>query len=90
MNVYNFVNSNLRYPRDASKEGIEGRVYVQFIVKEDGYLDSIRILKGQLPSMNKEALRLAKLLPQPWKPGKNLQGQPAKSWYMLPVTFHLE
>jgi TonB family protein len=89
-NLKDFFAKNLRYPKDALQQQAEGRVYIEFIVTETGYLDSIKLKKGLLQSMNEEALRLIKLLPQPWQPGKNLQNQPAKFWYVVPVIFKLE
>lgn len=81
------INNNMKYPAKAQAEGIQGRGIVQFIVDEDGYIIEPNIVRSVEPSLDKEALRIIKMLPQ-WKPG-TLRGKAVKVKYTLPVTFKL-
>jgi TonB family protein len=87
--VYKFIAEKMRYPKDAYDAGIGGRINVQFKVSEEGYLDSFKILKPLYPSLDSEALRVVKSLPQPWKPAKHM-GKIVSIWYTLPVFFRQE
>ena len=82
-----FINDNMKYPTKAQTEGIQGRVVVQFIVDENGYIIEPNIVRSIEPSLDKEALRIIKMLPQ-WKPGI-LKGKAVKMKYTVPVTFKL-
>ncbi len=83
-----FINDNMQYPAKAQTEGIQGRVAVQFIVNEDGYIIEPNIVRSVESSLDNEALRLIKMLPQ-WKPG-TLKGKAVKVKYTVPVTFRLD
>ena len=76
------------YPTKAQTEGIQGRVAVQFIVDENGYIIEPNIVRSVEPSLDNEALRLIKMLPQ-WKPG-TLKGKAVKVKYTVPVAFKLK
>ena len=82
-----FINDNIQYPTKAQTEGIQGRVIVQFTVDEDGYIIEPNIVRSVEPSLNKEALRIIKMLPK-WKPG-TLKGKAVKVEYTVPVAFKL-
>ncbi|EKJ92056.1 Gram-negative bacterial TonB protein C-terminal [Bacteroides finegoldii] len=83
-----FINDNMKYPTKAQTEGIQGRVAVQFIVDENGYIIEPNIVRSVEPSLDNEALRLIKMLPQ-WKPG-TLKGKAVKVKYTVPVAFKLK
>lgn len=80
-----FINDNMQYPIEVQTEGIQGRVTVQFIVDEDGYIMGPNIVRSVEPSLDKEALRIIKMLPQ-WKPG-TLKGKAVKVKYTVSVAF---
>lgn len=82
------IENSIQYPEEARKKGIEGRVIVQFIVDEKGNVTQPHVLKSVEPSLDKEALRIIRLLPQ-WKPG-TWKGKPVKVKYTVPVLFLLE
>ena len=82
-----FINDNVQYPTKAQAERIQGRVIVQFIVDENGYIIEPNIVRSVEPSLNEEALRIIKMLPQ-WKPG-TLKGKAVKVKYAVPVAFKL-
>jgi protein TonB len=68
--------------------GIEGKVFVKFIVDKEGGISSMEIMKGINADLDKEAMRVIKLMP-PWKPGKQ-NGRAVKSQFVLPVYFKLD
>jgi protein TonB len=82
-----FIAKNLKYPKEATDNNIEGRVYIQFVVKPDGSVGSIVVLKGVDPVIDNEAVRVVGLLPK-MKPGKQ-NGVPVPVWFSVPVTFQL-
>ncbi|MFC5284565.1 energy transducer TonB [Pedobacter alpinus] len=82
-----FLTKNLRYPPNARKDNIQGRVYIQFIIKKDGTLSESKILKGIGGGCDEEALRVINLSPD-WNPG--LQRGIAKNVsYSVPIFFKL-
>ena len=83
-----FINENLRYPAAAIKNGIQGRVVVQFVVKKDGSVDDVTVLHGVDSALDQEAIRVCKTLPK-FIPGKQ-NGQPVNVWFTLPIFFRLE
>lgn len=82
-----FLSSNIRYPEEAFKQDIQGRVIVRFVVEKDGSIGDISILKGVDPMLDKEALRVVEEMPK-WKPGK-VKGEPVASFFNLPVSFKI-
>lgn len=67
--LINFINSTRKYPEQAYREGIQGRVTCSFIVNVDGKLSHIRVLRGVEPSLNDEAVRIISEMPE-WTPGQ--------------------
>ena len=82
-----FISDNLQYPKIAQENGIQGRVITQFIVEKDGSLSDIQVVRGVDPSLDKEAIRLIRLMPE-WIPGTQ-RGNKVRVRYTLPVTFRL-
>jgi protein TonB len=82
-----FLQNNLEYPRIARETGLEGRVQIGFVVEPDGRLTNFKVLRGRAPSLDEEALRVAKLMPK-WKPGKQ-RGKAVRVQYQMPITFTL-
>ncbi|VAW29124.1 putative TonB-dependent receptor, partial [hydrothermal vent metagenome] len=74
-----FIANSIKYPVIAQENGIEGKVYVTFVVDKDGSVSNAKILRGVDPSINKEALRVVSHLPR-WKPGKQ-RGKPVRVSY---------
>lgn len=73
------------YPADAQEEGASGRVIVQFIIEKDGSISSPKVVRGKHPSLDREALRLVKMMPK-WTPGHNNR-QAVRVRYLLPINF---
>lgn len=85
--LLDFIRNNIKYPKEALAEKIEGKVIVRFIVTKEGKSESISVLKGINPAIDAEAIRVIGLIKN-WKPGK-LNGKVVNVWYMIPVTFEL-
>jgi len=83
-----FLQKNLRYPAEASRAGIAGRVYVAFVVNADGSIVDAQVTKGIGFGCDEEALRVIRLMPR-WKPGKQ-SGQPVRVRFTMPIVFALE
>lgn len=82
-----FLSRNLRYPSLAQENGVEGRVFVSFVVETNGSISQIKLVRGIGSGCDEEALRVVRLLPA-WKPGV-LDGVPVRSTYILPINFQL-
>lgn len=82
-----FISKNLNYPSEALNNNIQGRVILKFVVKEDGSVGRIEVLKSVDPLIDKEAVRVIGMLPK-LKPGKQ-NGVPVPVWFSVPVTFQL-
>jgi protein TonB len=82
-----FIVKNMKYPAVARRMGIEGSVFVSFVVDKEGGISDLTVIKGISAECDKEALRVVKLMP-PWKAGKQ-NGKPVKSRFVLPIKFRL-
>jgi len=81
------IHENLQYPPEFSRMGIEGRVYVQFVVDEVGVLSDFQVVRGLHELLDQEVLRVMKLSPN-WQSG-NYRGVPVCQRIILPITFKL-
>ncbi|MEQ9424215.1 MAG: energy transducer TonB [Cyclobacteriaceae bacterium] len=84
---YKFISKHLKYPNQARKIGIDGKVFVQFVVDIDGSLTEIKTVKGIGGGCDEEAERVLGLAPK-WNPGKQ-RGKPVKVRMILPIQFKL-
>lgn len=82
-----YLMKNIKYPEQAMKEGIQGRVTVRFIVEKDGSISDVKPVLSVHPLLNKEAVRVVKSMPK-WSPGKQ-NGKPVRVRFNLPVMFKL-
>ncbi len=85
--IQKHIARNFRYPEIAQKKGIQGRVFVQFIVNVDGKVDSIRA-RGPNVLLEKEAARIISLLPR-INPGR-IDGKPVPAPFSIPIIFKLQ
>lgn len=83
-----FIASNVKYPVKAQKEGVQGRVLVQFIIEKDGTVSGPKVVHAVNKYLDAEAVRVVKAMPK-WKPGMQ-KGQPVRVNFTLPVTFKLQ
>ncbi len=84
---YQHVKNNLKYPRSAMRQNIQGRVYVKFVVEKDGTLTDTQVLKGIGGGCDEEAVRVVQRAPK-WIPGKQ-RGTPVRVYMTLPINFVL-
>lgn len=83
-----FLQTNLKYPSDAKKQNVGGRVLVMFVVETDGSISNVRLAKKVFPSLDAEAVRVVKAMPK-WNPGKE-KGKPVRVNFSLPVVFSVK
>ena len=83
-----FISEHIKYPADAHDKGIEGTVYVTFIIDKSGKVIEPKIAKGVTPALDKEAIRVVESLPG-WEPGKQNDTKVNVS-YTLPIKFKLQ
>jgi protein TonB len=82
-----FISKNLKYPEEAIKKRIEGKVILGFAIDSIGVVKDVSVLRSLEPTCDKEAIRVVKLLPR-WIPGKQ-DGKKVNVRYTLPVIFKL-
>ncbi len=85
--MYKWLKNNLKYSQEAVADSVEGKVIVEFVINENGKIENSHILRGKHPFLDKEAIRLVRMMPQ-WTPGE-INGKKVKVSYTLPVTFKL-
>lgn len=83
-----FLQDNLKYPENAMKNNVQGRVIVQFVVEKDGTPTEFKVLRSVDPDLDAEALRVMKAMPK-WKPGMQ-KGQVVRVKFTVPVSFKLQ
>ncbi|RMG19635.1 MAG: energy transducer TonB [Bacteroidetes bacterium] len=86
--MYAYLNRRLQYPQVAKDYGVEGRVFVQFVVEPDGSLSNVKVVRGIGYGCDQEALRIVKKMPR-WIPGEH-QGVKAPVIYTIHVQFNLK
>ena len=82
-----FLKRNLRYPASARQQGIEGTVYVSFIVEKDGAVSDVNIIRGIAPEADAEARRVVEMSPA-WTPARQ-RGEVVRVRFVLPIKFNL-
>ncbi|GAB6009634.1 energy transducer TonB [Dysgonomonas reticulitermitis] len=85
--MMSFIRRNLKYPEEAQRNNIEGRVVIRFIVCEDGKIDAAEVLSGIDPECDAEALKVVESMPE-WSPGI-FKGKPVTVHFNLPLQFRL-
>ena len=85
--LFQWLSHIIKYPVEAERHGIQGRVITQFVVMPDGILDSIKVVNSVDPSLDNEAIRVIRAMPK-WNPGMK-NGKPVMTRYILPVSFRL-
>ena len=86
--LFKFLTSNIKYPAVAKENGIEGTVYLGFVVEKDGSITDVKIKRSVGGGCTEEAMRVVKLMPK-WKPGKQ-QGKAVRVAFTIPVKFKLD
>jgi protein TonB len=86
--MLSYLGKNIKYPTLAKESGIQGTVYVTFVVEKDGAVSNVKVLRGIGGGCDEEAIRVVKSMPR-WTPGKQ-RGKPVKVQYNLPCRFVLQ
>lgn len=82
-----WLNRNLKYPVMAQRQKIEGKVVVSFIINKDGSITDAKVEKSVDPSLDREAMRVVRMMPK-WKPGIE-NNQPCRTMFAIPIVFKL-
>ena len=83
-----YLAKNIKYPQMARESGIQGRVFVNFVIEPDGSVSNVNVMRSLGGGCDEEAIRVVKSMPK-WKPGKQ-RGKPVRVSYILPVNFKLQ
>ena len=83
-----YLSSNIKYPADAQKQKVDGRVLVNFVVEKDGSITEVKVIKPAFPSLDAEAVRVVKAMPK-WKPGYQ-NGKAVRVQFTMPINFSLK
>jgi periplasmic protein TonB len=86
--MFKYLAENIQYPAVARENGIEGKVFISFVVNTDGSIVDAKVVRGIKGGCDEEALRVVRMMPK-WKPGKQ-QGRAVRVLYNLPINFRLE
>lgn len=86
--LMDFLSKNIKYPEAAKEQGIEGRVFVTFVVEKDGSVNNVKVLRDIGGGCGEEAARVVKMMPK-WKPGKQ-NGKVVRTQFNLPIQFRLD
>ncbi len=86
--MYQFIGKNLRYPKEAQRNNIKGKVFIKFVVRKDGSISDMSILQGIGHGCEEEAMRIIGMMPK-WNPGKQ-NGVPVNTYFTMPIAFVLE
>jgi protein TonB len=84
---YKYVSENLKYPAPARRMGVEGKIYVQFVVDKYGKITDVTTVNSLGAGLEEEAIRILKSAP-PWTPGRQ-RGKPVKQRMVIPIFFKL-
>jgi len=86
--LYEYLARSLEYPNQAKEAGIQGRVFLTFVVERDGSITDVKVLRGIGGGCDEEAIRVVKNMPG-WTPGKQ-RGLPVRVQFNLPIKFTLQ
>ncbi len=85
--MFQFLADNIKYPAIARENGIDGTVYVGFVVWNDGSIRNVEVKRGRSGGLNEEAARVIAMMPN-WKPGRQ-NGKPVNVAFTVPIKFTL-
>ena len=83
-----YLSKNIKYPQMARESGIQGRVFVNFVVEPDGSVSNVNAMRSLGGGCDEEAVRVVKAMPK-WKPGRQ-RGKAVRVSYILPIVFKLQ
>lgn len=86
--LIDYLSTNIKYPQDAIKQNLSGRVLVMFVVETDGSVSNVKVAKNVFPSLDAEAVRVVKAMPK-WIPGRH-KGKIVRVNYAVPIVFSIK
>ena len=86
--LFEYLQQNVKYPEDAVKQKIEGRVIATFVVETDGSISNVEVVKPAFPSLDAEAVRVLSAMPK-WTPGMQ-SGKVVRVKYTVPINFNMK
>jgi TonB family protein len=86
--MYQYLGENIKYPAAAQRANISGRVFVKFVVEDDGSIGDVKVMKGIGFGCDEEAIRVVKSMPR-WKPGVQ-NGKNVRVYYNMPIVYRLD
>jgi protein TonB len=86
--MFKYIGKELKYPEEAVEQGIEGAVYIAFVVERDGSVSDVKVLRGIGGGCSEEAVRVVQRMPK-WTPGKQ-NGKLVRVRYTLPIRYKLQ
>ncbi len=86
--MYQYLGENIKYPAAAQRANISGRVFVKFVVEDDGSIGDVSVMKGIGFGCDEEAIRVVKSMPR-WKPGVQ-NGKNVRVYYNMPIVYKLD
>jgi TonB family protein len=86
--IFKYIETNIHYPSEAIQEGASGIVYLQFIIKANGKVESVSVIRSVNVFLDFESLSMIKKMPN-WMPAKK-DGKPIDSCFFLPIKFTLK
>ncbi len=87
--IMSFIAANFRYPPEARQKGIQGRVFVNFVIEKDGSVSNVQIARGVHKLLDKEAVRVVKEIPRFAKPAFQ-RGKTVRMQYTVPINAKLK
>jgi protein TonB len=84
----NYIGKNIKYPEEARKQGIEGKVFVRFVITKNGSISQVEVIKGMGYGLDEEAARVVSAYQKKWKPGIN-KGEKVNTEMVLPINYAL-
>ncbi len=87
--MHTYLDNNLRYPKDGTTR-VEGNVFINFCVNEDGSISNIKVIKGLCKECDADAIRVVSTMPK-WNPALEYgTNKPLKSFFTIPCRFRLK
>ncbi len=86
--MFAYIGKELKYPKEAIDRGIEGAVFIQFVVERDGSIGEVKVLRGIGGGCDEEAVRVVQGMPK-WSPGKQ-SGKEVRTRFNLPIRYKLQ
>ena len=86
--LFEYLSQNVKYPEDAEKQKVEGRVIATFVVETDGSISNVEVVKPAFPSLDAEAVRVLSGMPK-WSPGMQ-SGKVVRVKFTVPINFSLK